>query len=381
MSVVTAVPEFMAAAAQDLSGVGSTIETAAAAAAAPTSAVLPPAADDVSAELAALFCAHGQSYQEVSFQTSAFHHEFAGAFRAAAASYAEAEALNSSPLQAAMKSSVGLAKNAPLRGLVAHAPQESSRLVSPRSGLTHILGASASQPHFPFFHQIISNQVGYWKTLITALESGSLHNIVSALQAVGAQMEDNFVAVVKELIDFSWSLTKPGVLKPLTLLLGTPIALALDLIGAPVNAFQALEHSVTTFVQAVEAGNVSGALSALLKAPADMVRAFLYGETMLDISLPIQIAPVLQSMEIDIPLGGLLAPLRSVQMVVNGKPTILAGTQIGGFVPGLEQVGQELAGLITPATAAVPEMRPPELDLAPPAYLPHRLAHDIDAVA
>jgi hypothetical protein len=371
----------MAAAAQDLSGVGSTIETAAAAAAAPTTTVLPPAADDVSAELAALFCAHGQSYQAVSFQTSAFHHEFAGAFGAAGASYAEAEALNSSPLQAAMKSSVGLAKNAPLRGLVAHAPQESSRLLSAGGGLDHILGASASQPHFPFFHQVISNQIGYWKTLITALESGNLHTIVSALQTVTAQMGNNFSAVLKNLTDFSWSLTKQGLLKPLTLFLGTPIALALDLIGAPINAFEALEHSATTFVQALEAGNLSGAVTALLKAPGDVVHAFLSGETMLDISLPIQIAQMLQSMEIEIPLGGLLAPLRSVEMIVNGKPTILAGTQIGGFVPGLEQVGQELAGLITPATAAVPEMRLLALDLAQPAYLPHRLARDIDAVA
>jgi PE family protein len=396
VSLVTAVPEFMAAAAQDLSGVGSTIEAAGVAAAAPTTAVLPPAADDISAELANLFCAHGQSYQAASAQASGFHQDFGRAFRTAGTSYAQAEALNASPLQS-LKGLAGVAEKAPARlfghqgaaraglHLAQGARGSSISLVSRTGGLKatpgNIFGASAGQSHFPFFRQIVSNQVGYWKTLITALNSGNLHNITSALQAVCAQMEENLVAVVKQLTDFSWSLTKPGVLKPLTLLLGTPIALALDLIGAPVNAFQALEHSVATFVQAVESGNPSGALSALLKAPGDIAKAFLYGETMLDISLPIQIAPVLQSMEIDIPLGGLLAPLRSVQMVVNGKPTILAGTQIGGFVPGLAQVGQELAGLITPAAAYVPEMGSPALDLGPARYLPYRLAKDIDAVA
>jgi hypothetical protein len=61
MSFVIAAPEYVAAAATDLSNIGSAIGTANSAALGPTTNVLTAGADEVSAEIAALFGAHGGS--------------------------------------------------------------------------------------------------------------------------------------------------------------------------------------------------------------------------------------------------------------------------------------------------------------------------------
>jgi hypothetical protein len=61
--MLVAVPEMFAAAASDLAGIGSTVSAANSAAAASTTAMLPAAADEVSAAIAALFGTFGQEYQ------------------------------------------------------------------------------------------------------------------------------------------------------------------------------------------------------------------------------------------------------------------------------------------------------------------------------
>lgn len=80
MSFVIAAPEALVAVASDLAGIGSALAEANAAALAPTTALLAAGADEVSAAIAALFGAHGQAYQTVSAQASAFHAQFVQAF-------------------------------------------------------------------------------------------------------------------------------------------------------------------------------------------------------------------------------------------------------------------------------------------------------------
>ncbi|MEK0664727.1 PE family protein, partial [Mycobacterium ulcerans] len=82
MSYVVASPEYVAAAASDLAGIGSALSTANAAAAAPTIEVLAAGADEVSAAIAAFFGAHAQAYQALSEQASAFHLQFVQAMTA-----------------------------------------------------------------------------------------------------------------------------------------------------------------------------------------------------------------------------------------------------------------------------------------------------------
>jgi hypothetical protein len=94
MSFLFTQPQALLAAATDLAGIGSTINTASSTAAAPTTGVLAAGADQVSAAVAALFGAHGQRYQSMSAQAAALHSQFVQAMYAAGAAYARAEEAN-----------------------------------------------------------------------------------------------------------------------------------------------------------------------------------------------------------------------------------------------------------------------------------------------
>jgi hypothetical protein len=100
MSFVIAAPARVSAAASDLARIGSALGDANVAAAKTTTALLPPAQDEISAAIAALFGSHAQQYQAVSTQAANFHSQFVQSMSAGAGSYASAEAINASPLQA-----------------------------------------------------------------------------------------------------------------------------------------------------------------------------------------------------------------------------------------------------------------------------------------
>src|ERR1700691_5376761 len=117
MSFVIAAPEMVASAASDLAGIGSMIEQAHAAAVAPTTAVLPAAADEVSAAIAALFSGHAQGFQALGAQAATFHAQFVQLMTAGAGSYAAAEAANASPLRAVEQQVLGVI-NAPTQVLL-----------------------------------------------------------------------------------------------------------------------------------------------------------------------------------------------------------------------------------------------------------------------
>jgi hypothetical protein len=93
MPFVTAQPELLAAAAADLQAIGSAMSQAFVATA-PTTAVVPPAADPVSAMLAAHFLAHGGLCQAMGAQGLAIHETTVSTLGASAGSYAATEAAN-----------------------------------------------------------------------------------------------------------------------------------------------------------------------------------------------------------------------------------------------------------------------------------------------
>src|SRR5277367_5307211 len=97
----------MSAAATDVASIGSVVATANQGVAGATTGVLAAAEDEVSAEIAALFSAHGQGYQALSAQAAAFHERFVQALTGAAGAYATAEAANASPLAAIEKGLLG----------------------------------------------------------------------------------------------------------------------------------------------------------------------------------------------------------------------------------------------------------------------------------
>jgi hypothetical protein len=98
MSYVIAVPELMAAAAADLTNIGSDVSAAHTAAATSTVALIPAAADEVSASVAHLFSRYAEDFHALAGRAAAFPEHFAQNLTAGAHSYASAEALNVSEL-------------------------------------------------------------------------------------------------------------------------------------------------------------------------------------------------------------------------------------------------------------------------------------------
>lgn len=146
MSYVAATPEALTAAASNVAGIGSTISEANAAAAVPTTGILAPAADGVSAQVAALFSAHGEVYQRLSSQFATFHDQFAQTLSAGANSYAATEASAAQNLVNALNAPAEKLLGQPLigqSGLVSNAVSQAQSIFAGTSGASG-LGGSAT---------------------------------------------------------------------------------------------------------------------------------------------------------------------------------------------------------------------------------------------
>jgi hypothetical protein len=99
MSFVIAEPEMMTAAASDLAAMGSNLSAARAVAAARTVAVIPAAADEVSAGIAHLFSQFAQDYQALAAQAAAFEQPFEHLLTVSAERYAYVEPVLAEILQ------------------------------------------------------------------------------------------------------------------------------------------------------------------------------------------------------------------------------------------------------------------------------------------
>jgi hypothetical protein len=140
---------------------------------------------------------------------------------------------------------------------------------------------------------------------------------------------------------------------------GPGLQLVFDAIGAPGNALAALNSSAVTFTGAVQTGNVSEAIAAVLTAPADMANGFLNGSTLItlpDVNALVESGLVSATASTQLPIGGLLTPLSlptqgattSVGIDIVGAH-IHGSTEVGGLIPGLQSVSAQLAAGITPA--------------------------------
>lgn len=94
MTFVETQPEVLSAAARNLTAIGAAVTAQNAAAAQPTTGIVAPAADEVSALVAAQFAAHARMYQAVSVQAAALHEMFVKMLGTSAGSYAATEAAN-----------------------------------------------------------------------------------------------------------------------------------------------------------------------------------------------------------------------------------------------------------------------------------------------
>jgi PE family len=110
MSYVTAAPDVMTSAATDLADIGSTLSATHLAAAAKTVAVVPAAADEVSAGVAHLFSHYAEDYHALAGRAAVFHEQFAQRLNAGAGSYAVAEGANVASVRSLTPSAAAPAK-------------------------------------------------------------------------------------------------------------------------------------------------------------------------------------------------------------------------------------------------------------------------------
>ena len=112
--------------------------------------------------------------------------------------------------------------------------------------------------------------------------------------------------------------------------------LLFDAEGPVIVTEAALANSQTAFVNAVQAGNLGAATAAIVNAAPSVGSAFLYGQD--TVAVPLSLLGV--SVTLDVPVGGVLAPLQpiSATVAVSGAPPTtfpIPGTEVGGIVPAL----------------------------------------------
>lgn len=172
--------------------------------------------------------------------------------------------------------------------------------------------------------------------------------------SIPAQITQNLTNVLDTITDTSLNALVVARLVPPTLSLtataGLPTALALDAIGAPVNAVTAFEASTAAFNGAVQTGNWSGAATALIDAPAVVTDAFFNGQSTLPIAFEVSGNPAV----LNLPLDGILVPptpytatVTLTVPLVGPVPvtTAVGGTPISGLATGLLIYGPEQLAL------------------------------------
>jgi len=175
-----------------------------------------------------------------------------------------------------------------------------------------------------------------------------------------AQMSQNATHTLSALTDLNTTVNPllgigtVGALAPVNF--GVGLQLVIDAIGGPGNGLAALNSSAVAFTGAVQAGNASGAIAAVLTAPADMANGFLNGSTL--ITLPDVHVVSLDNQMItagtQVAVGGLLTPLSpptqsANPLGVNTFGQVPGASETGGLIPGLQSIASQLAADITPA--------------------------------
>lgn len=181
--------------------------------------------------------------------------------------------------------------------------------------------------------------------------------------SIPALISQNFTNVINTVTDTSLSgqvLFTSRLLPPppvanfsIALNAGLPTALAIEALGAPYNASNALGSTVTTFVDEWQTGNFGGAIGTLIDAPAVVADAFLNGQSTLPINFDLSGFAV----TVNLPLNGVLVPPTPYTASLNsGIPVIgtitvpVGGTPLSGLATGLLiYAPEQLALAITPA--------------------------------
>jgi PE family len=305
MSFLSATPDLVQGAAQDLAGIRSSLAQATSTAAGPTTGIAAAAQDEVSLAIASMFGNHAQEFQALSAQAQAFHAEFVSAMNGSAAAYVGAEAAGqtlmsaaAAPAQAlfgggaAMVTGQGAATMAQGIGsfwAAAAAPYQ-QLVINTNNNLAAINSTYMANPH-PLLTQFMSNQMGFANTF------GS--GIVTDLQGFPGNVPANIQLAVQGAATFNPGLQLQNFMNGQMGTVQTVIP-SLQLAHQDINAgLPTAQAAVQTAFQELLAGNPIGAYGTL---STGLQNAFLPGFTTDSLIGPT--APV-------VPLGplGALAPI------------------------------------------------------------------------
>lgn len=238
MSYLVTTPDWVTAAAEDLAGLGSSLQEVATAASAPTTGIATAAADEVSAAVAQLFGGFGEEFQAVSAQVSAYHADFARLLNSSAAGYASAEIANAGTVLASAATIVPGGAYGQL-------------VTNTATNLQALGGAWAANP-FPFFRQFLANQAGYAQQIATAIANipANLPNLPAAIEAaIGQALSFNAAYYAQQFIT-------------------TQIGFAQTFVTSAINGFSGLAAGLPTYVSGLQVaaqtlltGNFTGAVS------------------------------------------------------------------------------------------------------------------------
>ncbi|OBJ60604.1 PE family protein [Mycobacterium sp. 1423905.2] len=392
MSFVSAAPQLLEAAAQDLAGIRSALSTATAAAANPTTNLLAAGADEVSAAISQLFGVHGQEFQALHAQAAAFHDEFVSLLNAGAGAYASAEAAGAQTLLSAAASPVEaflgqplLGGGAALTGQIQAGVQALTGGISGVPGVSGLLsalettggdaltgglpalinnanafGATVAAPYqalvantvnnlqaigntfganpFPFLNQLVNNQVLYGQTIANAIGTG-----ITNLPAELANLPATVQAGVQQLLSFN---PAPFVQQFITNQVGYAQTIATGLQSAAQdlgNGLLGLPSAFQTAGNALVAGDFQGAVNAISQGVQNV---FLPGFQQLSIDISELGSPTAVPLAIT-PLGPLgdLAPILAIpgQMAQNFTNLLPAGS-----IPAL--MAQNFTNVLTTVT-------------------------------
>ncbi|MDP7723171.1 PE family protein [Mycobacterium sp. TY814] len=192
MSFVMAAPQQVQAAARDLAGIRSILAEASASAATPTSAVVPAAADEVSAAIASLFADFGEEFQIISAQTQVFHAEFVNALNAAAGAYLSTEIANAESALSPLSGSTGLPAAA--GGFGGAYQTLYANTVANLQTLNTVWSANPA----PLLRQFVTNQMAYAHTI-----AADVQYVVQNFPAVLADLPANVRAAIQTFLAFN----------------------------------------------------------------------------------------------------------------------------------------------------------------------------------
>jgi hypothetical protein len=168
-----------------------------------------------------------------------------------------------------------------------------------------------------------------------------------------AQMSQNATTTISALTNLNTTVSPSVLLSAIPAVnFGPGLQLVFDSIGAPGNALAALNSSAVAFTGAVQTGNASEAIAAVVTAPADMANGFLNGSTLItlpDVNASIDGGAITATASTQLPIGGLLTPLSlPTQGVISTAAAPEVGqnpgsTMVGGLIPGLLSIDAQLA--------------------------------------